>query len=93
MERPTMHADGIHKMDYGAIDGAPMLAVAYQSRERVEITWTNEYGGGTVRGYVGKTTGWTPCYLLLLRRNSAGGSTLLYGSNIAKVRGLGVYRR
>lgn len=80
-------------MDWGAIDGAAVLLPFYESGERVEITWTPEYGGGTVRGYVGRTTGWTPCYLLLLRRNSRGSSTLLYGSNIARVRGLGVYRR
>lgn len=33
--------------------------------------------GEILRGYVGKTTGWRPSYLLLARSNSIGSSELL----------------
>ena len=38
---------------------------------RVEVTTES---GCTVRGIVGRSTGWRPCYLLLARRNCYGGS-------------------
>lgn len=37
---------------------------------RVEVTTLD---GGRVRGIVGRSTGWRPCYLLLARRNCIGG--------------------
>jgi len=40
---------------------------------RLEVT----SGGYTRRGYVVKTTGWKPAYILLPRRNSSGSSDIL----------------
>lgn len=46
----------------------------HETGQRIEVKtpW-----GETERGYVGKTTGWKPSYLLIARRNSSGSSTLL----------------
>jgi hypothetical protein len=42
--------------------------------------------GERVRGYVGKTTGWKPAYLLLPRRNSVASSFVLHDDDrIARV--------
>lgn len=38
---------------------------------RVEVTTAD---GSIVRGIVGRSTGWKPCYLLLARGNCLGGS-------------------
>lgn len=92
-----LHADGVHEMDYSELDAAPILAVAFNSRERIEITWEegwedNPGRDGKTRCYVGKSTGWRPCWIMLLRRNSWGGGTLKM-TGIKSIRGLGVYRR
>jgi hypothetical protein len=46
----------------------------YKSRQRIIVRspW-----GEVKRGYVGRTTGWKPSYLLLARANSRGSSDLL----------------
>lgn len=46
----------------------------YHSNQRIEVL--TPYGD-TIRGYVGKTTGWKPCYLLLAKSNSISSSELL----------------
>jgi len=72
-----------------------------QSGERVEICWKKGwedwagYGqrtnGRVARGYIGKSTGWIPIYLLLLKSNSYGGRSLCH-TGIKSIKGLGVYR-
>ena len=46
----------------------------YNSQERIEVRFRS---GEVRRGTVGATTGWRPCFLLLLRANSTGSSWLL----------------
>ena len=46
----------------------------YESGERVEVTFSS---GEVKRGTVGVTTGWKPCFLLMLRRDSIGSSWIL----------------
>lgn len=73
----------------------------YDINERVEVEWKDGYedytgygcrtNGKKARFFVGKSTGWHPIYLQILRRNSSGGSAIL--SNAVKsIRGLRVYR-
>lgn len=45
----------------------------YENKQRIEV----ETCGKKIRGYVGKTTGWKPVYILLLRSNSMGSSYTL----------------
>jgi len=59
----------------------------YESKERVEITYKD---GTKTRCYIGKSTGWKPIYLEILKRNSYGGSSL-YLPDEAKIKGLGIY--
>lgn len=94
--RPEMHKDGVHKMDYSVLDASPLLAAAWAAGERIEITWKSGWGmnpgrNGKTRCYVGKSTGWKPCWLMILRRNSSGGSMLdMHG--VKSIRGLGIYK-
>jgi hypothetical protein len=61
------------------------------SRERVEITYIFDSGNDEkIRCYVGKSTGWVPCYLEIKRRDSSGGGGLL-SSCIGNIRGLNSY--
>lgn len=46
----------------------------YRSGQRIKVTYKD---GVEVRCYVGKSTGWKPVFLAILRRNSVGGSDLL----------------
>lgn len=64
----------------------PRLTPFYESGERVEVTLTS---GETERFYVGKSTGWKPIYLCILRRDSSGGAGAPRG--FKSVRGLGTY--
>ena len=59
----------------------------YLSGERVEVT---EEDGNKKRFYVGKSTGWKPIYLEILRRDSSGGAGIL-SSWVTSIRGVGVY--
>lgn len=59
---------------YDPSDLAEKFAPFHESGQRIEVK--TPYGE-TLRGYVGKTTGWKPCYLLLARSNSHGSSELL----------------
>lgn len=65
----------------------PRLTRYYENRERVEVTG-KDY---KLRFWVGKSTGWKPCYLEILRRNSSGGAQA-YLPKDATIRGLGIYR-
>ena len=73
-------------IDNSALD--PRLTPYYKSGERVEITFT--YGEKT-RCYIGKSTGWRPIYLEILRSGSSGGGSISPDS-IASVRGLNKFR-
>jgi len=65
----------------------PRFARYYKSGERVKI----EYADGEVtRCYIGKSTGWRPIYLEILKSNSSGGSSL-YTDNIVSITGLNKY--
>ena len=66
----------------------PRATRFYKSGERVEITYKN---GEKLRCYIGKSTGWKPVYLEILRRNSTGGGSL-YLPDDAQIRGLGISR-
>ena len=78
MERQEYHESG-NKMDYAALDAAPELGRFVESGQRVEITWKKGYGdfrgygartdGKKARGFIGRTTGWKPGYILLLTRS------------------------
>lgn len=73
----------------------------YDTGERVEVEWLDGfedytgYGcrteGKKGRFYVGKSTGWTPIYLTILRRNSFGGGGIC-SSGVKSIRGLGIYK-
>lgn len=61
-----------HKLDTSHL--AIKFTPHYNSNQRIEVL--TPYGE-RIRGYVGKTTGWRPSYILLARRNSIGSSELL----------------
>ena len=73
----------------------------YESGERVEITWKDGFkdytgygcktGGLKARFYVGRSTGWKPIYLMILRRNSISGAAILSNA-VESIRPLGIYR-
>ena len=49
-----------------------------ENRNRVIITYTFDSGAEEqTRCYIGKSTGWIPCYLEIKKSNSMGGSGLL----------------
>lgn len=65
----------------------PRFTPYYESGQRVEVTWKPGHGdltgygartnGRKARFYVGKSTGWKPIYLMILRRDSLGGAAIL----------------
>lgn len=61
-----------HELDES--DLAPQFEPYYRSGQRIIVRTSY---GEVLRGYVGKTTGWRPCYLLLAKRNSISSSELL----------------
>lgn len=72
----------------------------YESGERIEVEWEEGYelnmgytreNGRFSRFYVGRSTGWRPIYLMILRRDSTGGEGIL-SSAVRSVRGVGIYR-
>lgn len=65
------------------------LTPFYKSGERVEITYKN---GEKKRCYIGKSTGWKPCYLEISRRDSSGGGSVYFPED-ATIRGLGITRQ
>jgi hypothetical protein len=96
MERPEFHKSG-NKMDYSELDS--LFDEFYESGERVEIEWIDGfedytgYGcrteGRKARGYIGKSTGWKPVYLLIQRTNSYGGPAIR-ASWVKNIKGLGI---
>ena len=60
----------------------------HESEDRIEITYESGY---KLRCYVGKTTGWKPVYLAILKSNSSGGG-ILPTSGIVSIRSLGKKR-
>lgn len=55
----------------------------YKSGERIEVTFSS---GEVKRGTVSVTTGWKPCFLLMLRRDSIGSSwTLGKNDKVTKI--------
>lgn len=61
-----------HELDESQL--ATKFKQYYETGQRIEVA--TPYGE-TLRGYVGKTTGWRPSYLLLARVDSIGSSELL----------------
>ena len=61
----------------------------HESGERVEILYTD---GSVERGYIGKSTGWMPTYLLLKTKRSISGGSIL-SPMVQTIYGLGIYRR
>ena len=94
----TLHKSG-NAMDYSELDNR--FTPYYESGERVEVEWLpgledytgygNQSEGLKARFYVGKSTGWKPVYLQILRRDSYGGSAIL-SSAVKSIRGLGIYK-
>ena len=67
-----------HELDTS--DLAPQFDEFYKSGQRIEVE--TPYGE-TYRGYVGKSTGWRPCYLLMHNTRSIGSSvTLSHGDRV-----------
>lgn len=60
----------------------------FESGERIEVTYTD---GTKERFYVGKSTGWKPCYLMIKKSNSYGGEAV-FTENIKRIRGLNKYK-
>lgn len=61
-----------HKLDTSEL--ASKFTSFYESKQRIIVK--TPYGE-TIRGYVGKTTGWRPSYILLNNTRSLGSSELL----------------
>lgn len=59
-------------MDRSALDNR--FDGPYMSGERIEVTYEWDE---TKRGYVGRTTGWKPVYILLSNTRSLGSSDIL----------------
>ena len=88
------------KKDYSALD--KRFTLYYKSGERVEVTWKDGfedysgYGcrteGKKARFYVGRSTGWKPIYLMILRIDSIGGTAIL-SEAVESIRGLNIYKR
>ena len=74
----------LRKIDNSKLDGR--FTYAYNNNLRVEVTWKkgwedwtgygNRTEGRKARFLVGKSTGWTPIYLMILQRNSHGGAAI-----------------
>lgn len=98
MERVKYHHTG-HVMDYAEIDSR--FEHYYDTGERVEVVWKPGYedfsgygartNGRKARFFVGKSTGFRPVFIMLLRRNSLGGAQIL-SEAVESIRGLGMYR-
>jgi hypothetical protein len=57
-------------IDYSGLDSR--LWQFYEANQRVEIT----FEWGKERGYIGKSIGWKPCWLLIKKSNSSGGEAI-----------------
>ena len=98
MYRKKYHHSG-RLMDYSELDSR--FDSFYESGERVEVVWKDGYedfsgygartNGKKARFYVGKSTGWKPIYLQILRKDSHGGVGI-FSCGIESIRGLGVFK-
>lgn len=98
MERFKTHKSG-KPMDCSCID--ERFEPFYDSGERVEVEWKDGYGdytgygcrteGKKARFYVGKSTGWKPVFLQILRRDSWHGPAIL-SEAVESIRGLGIFK-
>lgn len=61
----------------------------YKTGERIEVTYKDKT---KERFYIGKSTGWKPTYLEIMKRNSTGGSALC-SKRIIDIKGLGIYNK
>jgi len=69
-------------------DLAPQFVDYFNSQQRIEVEFRNAEGKvyETKRGRVGATTGWRPCFLLMLTTRSIGSSyTLGKNDRVVKV--------
>lgn len=66
----------------------PRLTPYYKSGQRIEVTYAD---GNKLRAYVGKSTGWKPIYLEILKSNSYGGGEF-YLPDDAKITPLNKYK-
>lgn len=59
---------------------------AFECGERVEVQFKNEAGEvyETKRGTIGITTGWKPCFLLMLTKRSHGSSWTISKKDVIK---------
>jgi len=87
------------EMDYSELD--ERFRPYYESGQRVEVVWKEGYedytgygartGGRKARFYVGKSTGWRPVFLQILRRDSIGGTAIL-SCAVESIKPLPIYR-
>jgi hypothetical protein len=62
-----------HKEKFDSSDLASQFIKYYENHKRIEI----EFSHGKVRGFVGITTGWKPCFLLMKTKRSISSSYTL----------------
>jgi hypothetical protein len=94
----TQYKDG-HELDLSDLD--PRFTPYCETGERVEVTYKkgwedytgygNRTNGLKARFYVGKSTGWKPIYLTILKSNSSGGAGIC-SKAVKSIRGLGIYK-
>ena len=61
-------------IDYSELDKNNLLISAYENHSRLKITYKD---GTNERMYIGKSTGWKPCWLIIKRNDSIGGGSLI----------------
>lgn len=66
----VMRAKEEHGDKFDASDLNPDFITAYESGERIKVDFGHEQKKGTI----GVTTGWKPCFLLMLTKRSIGSS-------------------
>lgn len=77
-----------HGAKFDSSDLNADFILAYESGKRVEVLFRTSNAGKVYeakRGTIGVTTGWKPCFLLMLRSNSSG-STWTIGKKDAIAR-------
>ncbi len=60
----------------------PSLHEWYYRGVRVQLTWLD---GSTSEGYLSRTTGWKPVYILLKKRSSINSGSIIFSGNYAKI--------
>lgn len=102
-------SDGTYEFKWNVIeidesDLNPEFTKYFESGEQVEVEWKEGWGmmmgntgcktgGNKTRFYVGKSTGWKPIYLMLLKKNSSGGCAISKNEEgIKSIKGTGKFR-